>query len=117
MKSILRILQSCVNVLLMYILVNSPCNITTLFRNLMMNDVLNLRKEVAWALSNITAGNVKQIQSVIDAGLLPPLIELIQHGDVKSQKEATWAVSNFTCGGSVEHIALLVREGTCPIIQ
>lgn len=77
----------------------------------MLNDVLNLRKEVAWALSNITAGNQGQIQAVIDAGLLPPLVELVQFGDVKTQKEATWAVSNFTCGGSVEQISLLVRQG------
>lgn len=82
-------------------------------RNLLVNDGMNYRKEVAWALSNITAGNQNQIQAVIDAGLLPPLIELIRHGDVKTQKEATWAVSNFTCGGTIEQIALLVREGKC----
>ncbi|OQR68084.1 importin subunit alpha-1-like [Tropilaelaps mercedesae] len=88
------------------------------FRQLMSNDVLNLRKEVAWTLSNITAGNQNQIQAVIDAGLVPFLIELIQQGDGKTQKEATWAVSNFTCGGSVEQIALLVQKGVLqPLIN
>lgn len=77
----------------------------------MLNDSLNLRKEVAWALSNITAGNQSQIQAVIDAGLVPALIELLRNGDGKTQKEATWAVSNFTCGGSLDQIAYLVREG------
>jgi hypothetical protein len=34
-------------------------------------------KEATWAVSNITAGNVDQIQEVIDAGVLEPLIQVL----------------------------------------
>lgn len=37
----------------------------------------NIVKEAAWAISNITAGNAEQIQHVIDAGLLTPLIQVL----------------------------------------
>jgi hypothetical protein len=34
-------------------------------------------KEATWAISNITAGNVYQIQEIIDAGVLEPLIQVL----------------------------------------
>jgi hypothetical protein len=34
-------------------------------------------KEATWAVSNITAGNVDQIQEIIDAGVLDPLIHVL----------------------------------------
>ena len=37
----------------------------------------NIVKEAAWTVSNVTAGNTEQIQMVIDANVLPPLIEVI----------------------------------------
>ncbi|KAG8262253.1 Importin subunit alpha-1 [Homalodisca vitripennis] len=76
----------------------------------------NIVKEAAWTVSNITAGNVDQIQEVINNGLLPPLIRVLQTGDYKSQKEAAWAVTNYTSGGSVEQIATLVQLGVLPHI-
>ena len=60
-------------------------------------------------MSNITAGNPDQIQTVIGAGLLPPLIEVLVRGDFKAQKEASWAVTNLTSGGSVEQIISLCQ--------
>lgn len=38
---------------------------------------LSIQKEAAWTLSNITAGKDAQIQQVINAGLVPPLVELL----------------------------------------
>lgn len=38
---------------------------------------LSIQKEAAWTLSNITAGKNSQIQDVINAGLVPPLVELL----------------------------------------
>jgi hypothetical protein len=34
-------------------------------------------KEAAWTISNVTAGNPDQIQMVIDANILEPLIEVL----------------------------------------
>lgn len=64
----------------------------------------NIQKESAWAISNVTAGNVNQIQAVIDAGLIPQLIEVLNKGDFKTQKEAAWAITNMTSGGSNQQV-------------
>jgi importin subunit alpha-1 len=71
-----------------------------------------IRKEACWTISNITAGNCNQIQSVIDANLIPPLINLLQHGEFKTKKEACWAISNATSGGLAkpEQIRYLVSQ-------
>jgi importin subunit alpha-6/7 len=71
-----------------------------------------IRKEACWTISNITAGNYNQIQSVIDANLIPPLIHLLQHGEFKTKKEACWAISNATSGGLAkpEQIRYLVSQ-------
>jgi hypothetical protein len=36
-----------------------------------------VQKEAAWMISNVTAGNVNQIQAVIDSGLIPLVVEII----------------------------------------
>lgn len=45
---------------------------------LLQHHRINIVKEAAWTISNITAGNIDQIQHVINAGLLPPLIHVLQ---------------------------------------
>lgn len=67
-------------------------------------------QESAWTISNITAGNHTQIQLVIDAGCLQPLIDILVKGDFKAQKEAAWAVTNLTSGGTVQQIVHLCGE-------
>ncbi len=52
----------------------------------------------------MTAGTIDQIQSVIDANLIPPLVECISQGDFKTRKEAAWAICNLTAGGSKEQV-------------
>ena len=69
-----------------------------------------MSQEAAWTVSNITAGNQNQIQMVIDAGVLQPLIDILVKGDFKAQKEAAWAVTNLTSGGSVQQIVHLCGE-------
>jgi hypothetical protein len=78
-----------------------------------------IRKEACWTISNITAGNFNQIQSVIDANLIPPLIHLLQHGEFKTKKEACWAISNATSGGLAkpEQIRYLVSQVLCDYIE
>lgn len=72
---------------------------------------LNIVKEAAWTISNITAGNSEQIQKVLDAGIMPHLLNVLQTGDFKSQKEAAWAVTNYTSGGTIAQLAKLVEMG------
>ena len=44
---------------------------------LLSNSAKTVKKETAWALSNILAGNYAQIQAVFDANALPHLVELL----------------------------------------
>lgn len=37
----------------------------------------NVVKEAAWTISNVTAGNPEQIQLVIEANILPTLVEVL----------------------------------------
>jgi len=46
-------------------------------RELLKHPRLNIMKEATWAVSNITAGNVDQIQEIIDAGVIEPLIQVL----------------------------------------
>mmetsp|Transcript_24 Transcript_24/g.25 ORF Transcript_24/g.25 Transcript_24/m.25 type:complete len:195 (-) Transcript_24:500-1084(-) len=45
----------------------------------------SIRKDVCWALSNMTAGTVNQLQQVIDTAIFPKLFELIRSADLEVQ--------------------------------
>ena len=47
---------------------------------------------------------VSAIQAVCEAGLIGPLINLLQNAEFDIKKEAAWAVSNATSGGSADQI-------------
>jgi hypothetical protein len=55
----------------------------------------------------------REIQAVIDANVIPPLINVLQNADFKTKKEACWAISNATSGGLQEpaQIRYLVAQG------
>lgn len=48
-----------------------------MFPQLLCHKKSTVQKEAAWTLSNITAGKDSQIQEVINAGLVPYLIDLL----------------------------------------
>jgi len=70
-----------------------------------------IRKESCWTISNITAGNKTQIQAVIDANIIPPLVQLLSNAEFDIKKEAAWAISNATSGGTADQIRYLVNQG------
>ncbi|KAK7850766.1 importin subunit alpha-2 [Quercus suber] len=71
----------------------------------------SIKKEACWTISNITAGNKEQIQAVIAADIIAPLVNLLQNAEFDIRKEAAWAISNATSGGSPEQIKYLVNQG------
>ncbi|CAO2837615.1 unnamed protein product [Amaranthus hypochondriacus] len=78
---------------------------------LSQNHKKSIKKEACWTISNITAGNKAQIQAVIEAGLVQPLVYLLQNAEFDIKKEAAWAISNATSGGSPDQIRFLVSQG------
>ena len=46
-------------------------------------------------------------QSVIDANIIPMLVEILSKAEFKTRKEAAWAITNATSGGTAEQIKLV----------
>ena len=44
---------------------------------------------------------------MIEAGIIPHLVDILQNSEFKTRKEAAWAISNATSGGSLEQIKLV----------
>lgn len=44
------------------------------------------------------------LQSVIEANIIGPLVQLLQTAEFDIKKEAAWALSNATSGGTHEQI-------------
>ncbi|XP_074290853.1 importin subunit alpha-2-like [Silene latifolia] len=84
-----------------------PC----LLNLLTHNHKKSIKKEACWTISNITAGNREQIQAVIEADLIGPLVNLLQTAEFDIKKEAAWTISNATSGGSPDQIKYLVSQG------
>ncbi|KAK5813586.1 importin subunit alpha-4 [Gossypium arboreum] len=82
-----------------------------LYQLLAQNHKKSIKKEACWTISNITAGNRAQIQAVIEANIILPLVHLLQLAEFDIKKEAAWAISNATSGGSHEQIQFLVSQG------
>jgi len=94
------------------------CNAVPRLKELVTHTNREIQKEACWTLSNIAAGTVEQIQSVIDAGCIPPLVKLVQDGrtDQEVRSEACWVVLNATSCGSDSQIEGLVNEGCVAVL-
>ena len=50
------------------------------------------------------------MQTVIEAGLVAPLVNLLQSAEFDIKKEASWAISNATSGGIHEQIKYVISS-------
>ncbi|KYQ88517.1 hypothetical protein DLAC_11239 [Tieghemostelium lacteum] len=65
-------------------------------------------KDAYWCLSNVTSGNVSQIQRVIDSKIFPKIFEASVTGSTAVRTEALWVVINAVAGGSRAQVNYLV---------
>ena len=47
------------------------------------------------------------LQAVIDANIIPMLVEILSKAEFKTRKEAAWAITNATSGGTSQQIRLI----------
>ncbi|KAF9620933.1 hypothetical protein IFM89_015330 [Coptis chinensis] len=86
-------------------------------------DVLCVRRKERWLASPlIGTGAAFELtcyshtwllfhSAAIDANIILPLVQLLQHAEFDIKKEAAWALSNATSGGSREQIQYLANQG------
>ncbi|CAL9243183.1 unnamed protein product, partial [Arabidopsis halleri] len=87
------------------------CGALPIISNLLTGNYENNIKNLAcWVISNITAGTTEQIHSLIDANLIPTLVNLAQNTDFYMKKEAVWAILNVTLNGSHDQIKYMVKQ-------
>src|SRR5205823_15097568 len=71
------------------------CETLRILRDLLVSTRCSIRKEACLIVSTIAMRSVNQIQAIIDAGIIPLLINLIRNSDFKTKKEAIWAICNI----------------------
>lgn len=62
------------------------------------------------ALGNFVTGDDTETQTVIDAGVIPHLYDLMGHEDAAIRKEACWTISNI-CAGTPVQVGLIIEHG------
>nr|XP_027201319.1 importin subunit alpha-6-like [Dermatophagoides pteronyssinus] len=89
-------------------------NCVPLLRDLLDSPKRTIRKEACWAISNIAAGTVAQVQELFNCNVFAKVCEIFADGDFESRREAAWTICNAANGATVEQIEELVRIGVIP---
>ncbi|XP_059654399.1 importin subunit alpha-1a-like [Cornus florida] len=71
----------------------------------------SIKKKACLAISNITAGNKEQIQAVIEANIIGPLVRLLQYAEFDLKLEAARAILNASFGCTHQQIKYLASQG------
>ncbi|CAG8603080.1 6636_t:CDS:2 [Funneliformis caledonium] len=69
------------------------CGVLNLIKDLLVSTLHSMiRKEACSIVSTIASGSAHRIQAILDAGMIPFLINLTRNSDFITKKEATWAI-------------------------
>lgn len=78
--------------------------------------------EAAWCLTNIVSGTTDHAKAVVDAGAIPPLLNLVQTSpSVETREQAVWCLSNVAgdcaslrdmllCCGALPSVLSMIEE-------
>ena len=76
-----------------------------------------LQYEAIWALANISTGTTENIQSLINSGSIPTLIQLLNDSTSPDVIESIWCLGNIA-GGSTQFQDELLKSGVVhPILK
>lgn len=69
-----------------------------------------VQQESIWVLINVAFGNSSHVRAIVEAGVTPKLIRLMDHENRTVVRNATWALANM-CGDGVDTCTHLINEG------
>eukprot|EP01133_Synstelium_polycarpum_P004370 gene4370-5109_t len=76
----------------------------------------DIKEDACMAIANLAAGNIHQIQSIIDANVFQTILPLLYHGNLPLTKYALLTVLNATQHGSPKQIDHLVDNDIIPFL-
>eukprot|EP00826_Nyctotherus_ovalis_P057769 TRINITY_DN7906_c0_g1_i2.p3 TRINITY_DN7906_c0_g1~~TRINITY_DN7906_c0_g1_i2.p3 ORF type:complete len:172 (-),score=50.59 TRINITY_DN7906_c0_g1_i2:162-677(-) len=72
---------------------------------------MSVRKEAAWALSNVAAGTEGQIQIIINEGISDKLVSLALQDAFDVRRECVWCLTNAASNANAEQLKHLIDAG------
>jgi len=81
-------------------------------RMLLHHPKWKVRKEAIWTISNIAGGTQEQVQAVLDADIILPVLKILGHPDLNDvftramKKEAAWVILNCINGSTEQRFVV-----------
>lgn len=80
-----------------------------------------IRKEICWMISNIAAGTLLQLETLVSKGYVSIMTQVLKDGDQTIKQEASWSLCNFTLVEKKELIESIFKdnivESVCTILK
>ncbi|KAK4299199.1 hypothetical protein Pmani_028517 [Petrolisthes manimaculis] len=67
--------------------------------NLNNSSSTELLYETVWVITNIASGDLTQTQAIEEAGLIKPLVQLVESGENRIKEQSIWALANIAADG------------------
>ncbi|XP_066960536.1 importin subunit alpha-3-like isoform X2 [Macrobrachium rosenbergii] len=63
------------------------------------HDIPDLQLEATWSVTNIASGASDHTWALVEAGAIPPLVDLVKNGKQNVKEQAVWAIGNIIGDG------------------